>query len=82
MGIKIMDFPGGAWVALPEGLEERIVKEKIANSDVCVSDLDHTDARSPAELSAWLDLMSPLAFDYWFWGWAAKAGMGLLRDLA
>jgi hypothetical protein len=86
MGVKIIDFPGGAWVAMSKRLDERVARELIVNNDVLLSDLDHTVGRSPAVLSAMIDLKEHITkprmwTDKRFWSWCIGAGKNLVADL-
>ena len=80
--MRFLDYQKGAWVALPEGLEESVLRERILGCEACISDLDNTDVRSPAVLSAELDLASKRILEPEFIGWCARTGLRFIGSLA
>jgi hypothetical protein len=79
--MRFLDYQKGAWVALPEGIEESVIRERVLGCQVCISDLDNTDVRSPAVLSAELDLFSRRSLEPEFIGWCARTGIRFIESI-
>lgn len=68
----------GIFVAAQDDVDETALKEQILQSDVCLSDLDDTDARSPAKKIVYDRLKSLGVIHPSFWSWCARTGYKLL----
>ncbi|MEK6937053.1 MAG: hypothetical protein AABW58_03200 [Nanoarchaeota archaeon] len=45
----VVNEKNGIFLATQDNLDEKILREQILNADACISDLDDTDAQSPAK---------------------------------
>ncbi len=68
----------GIWVAVKDNINKKTLKERILDSDVCISDLDDTDAPSPAKKLAYSKLVSKKIFDPKFISWCLRTGFKLI----
>jgi len=66
------------WVVGKNHLTASLLKSQLLNADVCISDLDNTDTRSPTELLAWQAIGSEFKhFNPKFIAWSALTGLTL-----
>lgn len=60
----------GIWVAVQDGMDEDSLRERILQADVCISDLDETDAESPAKRIVRNDFLFRISdknYRRWLW---------------
>jgi len=69
-----------AWILIKEDLDLITLKERILGADVCISDIDDTDAKSPAKNLAYHSLIESKVLNPKFWLWCLETGTKLLAD--
>jgi len=74
----LIEPKNGIWVATHYNLDNAILRGQILGSDVCISDLDETDARSPGKILAYRDIFSKRIFDPRFLTWSFITAQKLL----
>ncbi|MCD4666181.1 hypothetical protein K8R47_00010 [archaeon] len=77
----------GIWVATRDDLEDNELNNQLIRCDVCISDLDQTDAKSPAKQIAWEKFFTLKThyqiikkFEFEFYKWCLETGYKLIGD--
>ncbi|HDD45994.1 MAG TPA: hypothetical protein ENG42_00825 [Candidatus Aenigmarchaeota archaeon] len=69
----------GAWVIAGDELDEEDIRRLMLNCDVCISDLDDTDANSPAKYLACNKLFHDEPLSSCFIKWCIHTGFELMK---
>lgn len=80
--MRVLGDPSrGPWLALRPGVTMGDLRRRILRAQVCISDLDDTDAPSPAKRIVLRHLLSWRALDPRFVAWMASSALAVLRNL-
>lgn len=76
----VIEPHNGTWLAVQDSLSLDHLVQQVVQADVCIADLDDTDALSPARRLAFDDWSLRIFTDKEYWRWLRRAGLRFVQQ--